>query len=241
LADFELFDNRVRQVITEVTPTADLGIDLTFLIDVSGSVTIVQKRFRDQVLAVASKMKPIDTIRVIAFGTNVVEVVPRQPASNPLVLDGMRVAGATSLNDAILLGLLERCAPGRTCVGIVYTDGQDTSSNRPLADVRMIVRQSDSMFFIALAPRLRTGRAGLPRDLAELARETGGTVFEAGDFDALDKILAELFDDLRSRYVLYYAPRDVARAGWHDIRVRVKGRRDYVVLARRGFFVEMKN
>ena len=239
-SDFMLFDNGVRQSVTEVTATADLGIDVTFVVDVSGSVMVVLERFRKQRLAVVGHLKPIDSIRVVAFGTDVVELVARQPATEPLPVDRIRAAGATSLNDGILISLLERASPGRPLAVIVCTDGQDTSSNRPLADVQRIAERTDAIFFVALASGLKSGRSALPTGLAEAARATGGAVFEAGEFDDLPAAMSRIFADLRSRYLMYYEPTGVSQEGWHVINVRVKDRADYETRGRRGYFIDVK-
>jgi hypothetical protein len=46
---------------------------------------------------------------------------------------------------------------------------------------------------------------------------------------------ARILDEFRQRYVIGYSPRGVARAGFHRLQVRVKGRRADV-RARAGYF-----
>jgi hypothetical protein len=237
-ADFVLFDNQVGQRIAEVGTTADAGIDVTFVVDVSGSVAAVRDRFRTQLLATIGRMKPVDSIRVVAFGTDIVEIVPRQPASQPVPIERIRGAGWTSLNDGVLMSLLERASPGRPLAVVVCTDGQDTWSSRSTADVYSVSERSDAILFVALASG---GRSALPTRLSEAARTTGGAVYDAGQFDNLPEIMSSVFADLRSRYILYYEPHGVSREGWHRINVSVKNRSSYEIRARRGYFVDRRN
>jgi hypothetical protein len=44
-----------------------------------------------------------------------------------------------------------------------------------------------------------------------------------------------VLDEFRQRYVVSYSPQGVARGGWHELKVAVKGRR-VSVKARAGYF-----
>ncbi len=74
-----------------------------------------------------------------------------------------------------------------------------------------------------------------PTFLELVAAETGGQVFKAGSADiegGFQRVLA----DLKSRYVLRYAPDGVPRPGWHELKVRLKnGKGDLRV--RRGYMI----
>jgi len=51
------------------------------------------------------------------------------------------------------------------------------------------------------------------RNLAELARATGGRLYTPQSFDALDSVYTEVAEELRSQYALYYTPLNAARDG----------------------------
>lgn len=74
-----------------------------------------------------------------------------------------------------------------------------------------------------------------PSLLQRVASETGGRVFPAGAGDLQAAFLGVL-GDLKSRYVLRYQPQGVARPGWHELSVRLKGRAGDLRV-RKGYFV----
>jgi VWFA-related protein len=51
------------------------------------------------------------------------------------------------------------------------------------------------------------------RNLADLARATGGRLYTPASFDALDSVYTEVAEELRSQYALYYTPLNAARDG----------------------------
>jgi Ca-activated chloride channel homolog len=59
------------------------------------------------------------------------------------------------------------------------------------------------------------------RNLSNLTEATGGRLFKPQSFDALDEIYAEVAEELRSQYALYYMPLDKTRDGKFR-RVQVK-------------------
>jgi VWFA-related protein len=74
------------------------------------------------------------------------------------------------------------------------------------------------------------------RNLERLAEATGGRVFKPESFDALDDVYAEVADELRLQYALYYTPTNGAADGTFR-RVRVETRvPSYKVSARVGYF-----
>ena len=71
--------------------------------------------------------------------------------------------------------------------------------------------------------------------LNNVARATGGRVFEASSERDLSARFLDVLADIRSRYVLRYVPRPPGPAGWHKLEVRLRnGKGD--VLARPGYW-----
>jgi VWFA-related protein len=73
------------------------------------------------------------------------------------------------------------------------------------------------------------------RFLNALARETGGRLLHAEQHRDIQRTFTRVLEEFNSRYVLGYAPRGVAREGWHKLEVRLKTKHGSV-LARRGYF-----
>jgi Ca-activated chloride channel homolog len=76
--------------------------------------------------------------------------------------------------------------------------------------------------------------------LAQLAAATGGRLYKPGSFNALDSTYAEVADELRHQYTLYYTPLDKARDGRFR-RVRVETNDSSLTVSNRlGYFAPSK-
>ena len=74
------------------------------------------------------------------------------------------------------------------------------------------------------------------RNLETLTRSTGGRLYRPQSFHSLGRVYAEIADELRHQYALYYTPTNPARDGrFRRVRVEVAGR-DYEVSTRVGYF-----
>jgi Ca-activated chloride channel family protein len=75
------------------------------------------------------------------------------------------------------------------------------------------------------------------RFLDDLADETGGRVVRVESDRDLRATFVSTLTEFRDRYVLMYAPTGVAQKGWHQLTVRLKGKKG-TVTARRGYFAQ---
>ncbi len=71
--------------------------------------------------------------------------------------------------------------------------------------------------------------------LRELTEVTGGRFIEAEPGVSLSEAFLDILAELKTRYLLTYAPSDVAQEGWHEIRIKLK-RQKGDIRARRGYF-----
>ena len=72
--------------------------------------------------------------------------------------------------------------------------------------------------------------------MERLAKETGGQMFEVSKKQPIDKIYAQIQEDLRSQYNLGIAPSaDALAPGYHTLRVTAKPK-DLVIQAREGYY-----
>jgi Ca-activated chloride channel family protein len=74
------------------------------------------------------------------------------------------------------------------------------------------------------------------QNLSALTRATGGRLYRPQSFRSLESVYAEIADELRHQYALYYTPTAPARDGrFRRVRVEVQGR-DYEVSTRVGYY-----
>jgi VWFA-related protein len=230
-ADFEIFDNGVRQSV-DIVSFEQLPLNVVFTFDLSDS--IVGERLtnlREAGRAVLDGLRKGDQAALVAFN-DAVFVGPGLTADAGLVrtaIERAEPAGNTSLVDASFAGMmLAESDAGRGLV-IVFSDGLDVSSwLRPKA-VLEVAKRSDAVVYAVSA-----GQAGRAEFLGDLAEQTGGRLFRIESTRSLSAVFLEVLNEFRQRYLLSYSPTGVPQEGWHQLTVRVKGR-SATVRARPGY------
>lgn len=230
-ADFEIFDNGVRQQVLLVD-TDEMPVDLVMALDVSGSVT--GERL-DELRAASETaigfLTPRDRAGLLTFSH---EVVLRTPLTSDLArvrgsLELPEERGRTALVDAAYAALVQADGGTGRALAVVLSDGVDTASWLRAADVIETAKRLDVVLF-GIATGAPEGNV-----LNELADASGGDLIRIESTRALAATLGALMRDFRQRYLLSYTPDGVARGGWHTLDVRVK-RRGASVKARKGYF-----
>jgi VWFA-related protein len=146
-------------------------------------------------------------------------------------IDKLSAWGGTAVYDVIvrLVSALSRQAGRRAFV--VFTDGEDQSSQASLQDVARAISDSDTTFFavgLGRGERLRVIKA----NLEPLAEASGGLALFAEHSDKLVEPFAAIVSDLANQYTLGLEPRRDGRP--HTLTVQVPGR-DVRVRARRSY------
>ena len=142
--------------------------------------------------------------------------------------------GETSLE-----GALQALLRSQVTVYVVSNTAISRATKR--AELDSLMSSSDSIvrFNQLRVDDLREGLRVLDRseeNLAQLTAATGGRLYKPATFDALDSTYAEVADELRHQYGLYYTPVNKARDGGFR-RVRVKTTNgSYQTYTRVGYF-----
>lgn len=74
------------------------------------------------------------------------------------------------------------------------------------------------------------------RILEQISKETGGQLFKASKKETVDKIYAEIQEDLRNQYSLAYTPDKGDTVGYHKIQLVVPKQKDLIIQARDGYY-----
>jgi VWFA-related protein len=232
-SDFTVRDNGVVQPV--VTLSYDtLPVDVTVLLDVSGSVTgAVLDQLRRGVLDLARTMRPADRLQVWTFDVHVRRLTA---FGEPIAAIDRKFAeitggGASAVRDALAVALAAGGAPDRRQFVALFSDGQDTSSVTSTAEVLEVARRTIPAVSVVLAAPVR-GEADPA--YVDLTAETGGTLVSLRPTDTVGGLLRRALDQYRSSYVLTYVPTGVAPRGTHVLDVRVS-RPDVEVRARKTY------
>ena len=243
-ADFQVFDEGVLQR-AEVISHEEAPLHAILLLDTSSSVagaTLGHLKAAGQ--AFLEGLEPLDRATLLTFSYDIrLRSGPAAlPAEVAAAIDRTAAGGTTALHDAVFTALkLADPRHGRPII-LIFSDGRDGMSVLSSDEVLSAARESDVMVyavFLAAGPmgsaRLEVRSPGPPRFLRDVAGDTGGRVWRATAPQELREKFLEVLSQLKTRYVLRFTPAQGARPGWHELEVRLKGRKG-TVRARRGYY-----
>jgi hypothetical protein len=252
-ADFEIRDNNVTQTILDVSREAQ-PVDVTLLIDISGSVT---DRLLNAILRAAERvrkdLRKDDRLSLVSFNQRVREHLALKPAGSVGRITVDKPAGMTAMYDAIAVSLATPPPLQRRQMVLLFTDGLDTMSFLDEEAVLDVAGRSRAAVFVVAAgietrlpsaffSKLTEATGGivqvvpfLPVNIVVIQPGIMGNV-TTSDADLLDAPFLRALEEFRTSYVLRYTLQGVKRAGWHDLSVKVvKPGTNYTVRARRGY------
>jgi VWFA-related protein len=234
--DFEVRDNGVAQQVLEFGREA-FPLDVTLTIDLSGSMTPEKlASVKHAIGQVSAALRPEDRCGVVTFTSRVVDLLPLQHPPLDLSLPATRPAGGTSIVEATLLALVTPPLTDRRQLGILMTDGDDTTSFFDVPTTIETAKYANTQLSTVLAQAGRKTDDGLMLTLLRtVAKTTGGEVIEIDEKGDLGSAFMTAIENFRTSYVLRYVPTGVPRSGWHDVEVAVKGKK-YSIRARRGYW-----
>jgi VWFA-related protein len=242
---FEVLEDGVRQKILSFQ-REDLPVATAILIDNSQSMF----NKRSEVIAAAKAFvrasNPGDDIFVLHFNEKLVYGLPQNvpfTGDHELLdaaLDRMSLTGQTALYDAILEALKHlRVSKLSKKALVVISDGGDNRSASRDVDV---IRQADlsGALFYGIGIYDPMDGDARPAVLRKLAQSTGGEAWFPRDATEVRQLCETIARDLRSQYLISYAPPEKG-AGTNDyrkIRVRVKDPkgRKLIVRTRTGYY-----
>jgi Ca-activated chloride channel family protein len=216
--DFIVEEDGRRQQI-EAFAAGDFPLSLAVAVDRSFSVPAT--RLRDEVYAVQrllGELRDEDRVLVMAIGSEV-EVVSPLGLDHRAAYDAVRDLqpwGTTPLFDATLQAVNTiQGASGRRAL-IVMSDGNDRYSTVSASDLVEQARRRDVLVYPVVLQR------SVPTVLADLAKVTGARAVAVPDSRSLGMTLSAIATELRTQYLLGYAPAPAgSSAKWRSISVRV--------------------
>src|SRR5436305_8776302 len=247
--DFEIFENKKRQEIAEFSSESDLPLRIAVLIDTSNSI---RERFRFEQEAASEFVKSVirtkqDKGMLVSFDTE--PSLASDLVEDTGVLDkairGLRPGGGTALYDAIYFACkdkLQRDQPStkyRRAV-IILSDGDDNNSRYTRDQALEMAQKADAVIY-AISTNWSKIESDGDKVLKYLTAETGGRPFFPFKVEDLEVSFENLASELRHQYNLSYRPEPLVADGlFHPVDLRVKGRKDLGVHARRGYYAPRK-
>lgn len=243
--DFQVFENRKKQTIAEFTAETDLPLRLAILIDTSNSI---RDRFRfEQEAAIEfinSVMRPRqDKAMLVSFDTSaeIVTDMTDDPERLAQGIRGLRPGGGTALYDAIFYACRDRLIRDqprhkfRRAI-IIVSDGDDNQS-RVTRDQALELAQKADVVIYSISTNITRAETDGDKVLKYLTAETGGQAFFPFKVQDLAQSFENIANELRHQYNIFYQPVPLQADGlYHAIEVKVPGRKDLVIRARKGYY-----
>jgi Ca-activated chloride channel family protein len=243
--DFQVIEGKRPQRIQEFTAETDLPLRLAILIDTSNSI---RDRFKfEQEAAIEfinSVVKPgRDKALVVSFDTAAELVADLTDDTEKLAqaIRNLRPGGGTSLYDAIYYASRDKLSQDqprhkfRRAV-VVVSDGEDNQS-RVSRDQSLEMAQKADAVIYAISTNISRIETDGDKVLKYLTSETGGQAFFPFKVEDLAQSFENIANELRHQYNIFYRPEPLKTDGlFHPIELKVKGRKDVVVRARKGYY-----
>jgi Ca-activated chloride channel family protein len=234
-----LEDGKPQKILHFADEAAPL--EIVVAMDISGSMGGAIDDLKNAVRQFISRLKPTDLVTLVAFNQEMFVLTQRESDQAKLsaAVDRLTAWGGTTLYDAIIqsLNLLSR-QPGRRSL-VVFSDGEDQSSQATFAVVDRALRASDAGLFMVALGRGRE-QATLRETLEALAEPSGGRALFADKSEDLGNAFAELLNELTHQYLIGFESANTLQDGaWRKLEVDLPGT-NHKVRARQGYFASSK-
>jgi Ca-activated chloride channel family protein len=243
--DFEVVEGKKQQTIQEFTAETDLPLRLAILVDTSNSI---RDRFKFEQEAAIEFINsvvhaPADKAMVVSFDSSA-ELVS-DLIDDTEKLDGavrsLRPGGGTAFYDAIFFACRDKLQQDQPRhkfrrAMVIVTDGEDNESRYTRDQALEMAQKADVVIYTISTNISHTDTDG-DKVLRYLTQETGGRAFFPFKVEDLEQSFENIANELRHQYNIFYRPEPLKTDGlYHTVDLRVKGRKDLVVRARKGYY-----
>ena len=243
--DFEIFENKKAQNILEFAAESDLPLRLAILIDTSNSI---RDRFRFQQEAATRFVDGVirphqDKATIVSFDTaaELVADLTDNVESLDKAIENLRPGGGTALYDAIFFACRDKLMQDQPLhkfrrAMVIISDGEDNNSRYTRDQALEMAQKADVVVYT-----ISTNITRVPTDgdkiMKYFASETGGLSFFPFKAEDLTQSFENIANELRHQYNVLYRPEPLKQDGlYHTVDIRVRGRKDLVVRARKGYY-----
>jgi VWFA-related protein len=243
--DFEVFEGKKPQIIQEFSAESDLPLRLAVLIDTSNSI---RDRFKFEQEAASEFLKSVvhmnqDKAMVVSFDTSPELRADLMDDTDKLdqAIRDLRPGGGTALYDAIFFACRDKLQQDqprhkfRRAI-VILSDGEDNQS-RYTRDQALEMAQKAEVVIYAISTNITRIDTDGDKILKYFTSETGGSSYFPFKVEDMEQDFTNIHNELRHQYNISYRPEPLLTDGlFHNIDMRVRGRKDLVVHARKGYY-----
>jgi len=243
--DFEVFESKKSQAIMEFNAESNLPLRLAILIDTSNSI---RDRFRFQQEAATEFVNDVvrpkqDKAIVVSFDTaaELVADLTDEPEVLSKAIQSLRPGGGTALYDAVFFACRDKLMQDQPLYKfrramVILSDGEDNQS-RYTRDQALEMAQKADVVIYAISTNISRIETEGDKIMKYFAAETGGQAFFPFRAEDLNQSFENIANELRHQYNIFYRPEPLKTDGlYHPVNIRVKGRKDLLVRARKGYY-----
>jgi VWFA-related protein len=119
---------------------------------------------------------------------------------------------------------------------VILSDGEDNDSRYSRDQALEMAQRADTVIY-TISTNISHVETDGDKVMRYFAEETGGAPFFPFQAKDLNQSFENIANELRHQYNLFYRPEPLNNDGrFHDVRIKVKGRKDLVVRARKGYY-----
>jgi len=243
--DFEVAEHKKPQVIQEFTAESDLPLRLGVLIDTSNSI---RDRFKFEQEAASEFIKSVirtnqDKGVVVGFDTAPAMAADLDEDVGKLEksIRDLRPGGGTAMYDAIYFACKDKLMRDQPAskyrrAMVILSDGDDNNSRYTRDQALEMAQKADTVIY-AISTNISRVESDGDKVLKYFTAETGGRPFFPFKVEDLEVSFENIASELRHQYNISYRPEPLVTDGsFHPIDLRVRGRRDLVIHARKGYY-----
>lgn len=243
--DFQIVESKREQKILEFTAESDLPLRLGILVDSSNSI---RDRFRFQQEAaiefINQVVRPRQDKAVIVSFDSAAELVADLTGDTDVLskaIRGLRPGGGTAMFDAMFFACRDKLMQDQPRhkfrrAMIVLGDGDDNASRYTRDQALEMAQKADVVVYAISTNNTKIDRDG-DKILRYFADETGGVAFFPFKVQDLSQSFENISNELRHQYNVLYRPDPLKTDGlYHKVDIKVKGRKELVVRARKGYY-----
>jgi VWFA-related protein len=239
---FKVLENNVEQQI-RMFRREDVPVSLCIVIDDSGSMRDKRSKVAAAALNLVKASNKNDEVCVVNFND---DAYLDQPFTNNIgrleqALEKIESRGGTAMRDAVGMSIdyLKKDAKKDKKVVLIITDGDDTASTETLEKLVAKCQRSEVLVYaigILTEEEARRAKAA-KRNLALLAKESGGMAFFPKDLVEVESLAIQIANEIRNQYIITYTPSNQQLDGsYRTIRVIATGKGNPTVRTRSGYF-----
>ncbi len=158
----------------------------------------------------------------------------------------LRPGGGTSLYDAIFFACRDKLMEDQPLYKfrramVILSDGDDNQS-RYTRDQALEMAQKADVNVYTISTNITRDETDGDKVLRYFAAETGGLAFFPFKASDLDQDFENIANELRHQYNIFYRPEPLKADGlYHPVEIRVKGHKELLVRARKGYYAPKLN